>query len=301
MSRIFKDYLASRGHSKSTIQRFYTDVLNFINWCEQEQIEAEQATYNEVLSYIHYLGKRNLKQRTVQLYVNSIKHYFAWCVEEELRTENPTSNIKIKGIQRKRLYHLLSKEELESLYHSYEVPEEEHPSSIGRSILTRKRNKVVLGLLIYQGFTSSELNKVGVEDVQLRAGKIYIAAGRKSNARTLKLAAHQVLDLMEYTLQVRPQLLQLSKQCSDKLLVNSQGGSHFSNVIQVLIKQLKQHNHQVQNVQQIRTSVITHWLKKYNLREVQYRAGHRYVSSTESYLLNDVEDLREDIEKFHPF
>ena len=29
-------------------------------------------------------------------------------------------------------------------------------------------------------------------------------------------------------------------------------------------------------------------------------AGHRFVSSTEAYLVNDIDDLKEDIAKFHP-
>ena len=29
-------------------------------------------------------------------------------------------------------------------------------------------------------------------------------------------------------------------------------------------------------------------------------AGHRYVSSTEAYKINDLEGLQEDIGKFHP-
>ena len=47
-------------------------------------------------------------------------------------------------------------------------------------------------------------------------------------------------------------------------------------------------------------SVITKWLKQYNLREVQYLAGHRYISTTESYQQNDVEGLAEEINMYHP-
>ena len=299
MSPTFKDYLESKGHSTNTINRFYTDVLMFMNWCEEEEIESESSTYNEVLSYIHHLSKRGLKQRTVQLYINSIKHYFAWCIQQELRTENPTTQIKIKGIKRKTLHHILSKQDLESLYHQYEITEEENTNEL--SVLTSKRNKMIIGLLVYQGLSTQELGKLEEKDVKLREGKIEIRGSRKSNPRTLKLEAHQVLDIMEYTLQVRPKLLAINKTKSDKLLVNSQGGSHFSNVMQYLMKQLKKQNSGVKSAQQIRTSVITHWLKRYNLREVQYRAGHRYVSSTEAYLINDLEGLKEDIEKFHPF
>jgi integrase/recombinase XerD len=47
--------------------------------------------------------------------------------------------------------------------------------------------------------------------------------------------------------------------------------------------------------------VITHWLKNHNLRQVQQMAGHRYISSTEAYLVNQTEDLQADIDQFHPF
>ncbi len=59
-------------------------------------------------------------------------------------------------------------------------------------------------------------------------------------------------------------------------------------------------NASVLNAKQIRASVITKWLKNYNIREVQYLAGHRYISSTESYLQNDVEGLNEEVQQYHP-
>jgi len=51
---------------------------------------------------------------------------------------------------------------------------------------------------------------------------------------------------------------------------------------------------------QIRASVITHWLKNHNLRQVQYMAGHKHVSSTERYQLNNLDNLHSKLEKFHP-
>ena len=54
------------------------------------------------------------------------------------------------------------------------------------------------------------------------------------------------------------------------------------------------------NMAQIRASVITNWLKHYNLLEVQYMAGHKYVSSTERYRTYNLEDLQKELEKYHP-
>jgi len=46
--------------------------------------------------------------------------------------------------------------------------------------------------------------------------------------------------------------------------------------------------------------VITAWLKQYDLRKTQYLAGHKYVSSTEDYKANVIDELQEDIRKFLP-
>ncbi|MGZ3767094.1 MAG: hypothetical protein ACXVJP_19860 [Mucilaginibacter sp.] len=35
-------------------------------------------------------------------------------------------------------------------------------------------------------------------------------------------------------------------------------------------------------------------------RHIKYMAGHRYVSSTEGYQVNQIEDLQADIDQYHP-
>jgi phage regulator Rha-like protein len=42
------------------------------------------------------------------------------------------------------------------------------------------------------------------------------------------------------------------------------------------------------SAKQLRASVIVKWLKIYNLRKVQYMAGHRYISATEAYRQNEI-------------
>jgi site-specific recombinase XerC len=96
-------------------------------------------------------------------------------------------------------------------------------------------------------------------------------------------------------------LLPVKVKQSDKLLVSGGAGQSIQNALQRLTKQLQKYEGcKIKNLQQIRASVITHWLKLYNLRQVQYMAGHRFVSSTEAYMVNDLEGLLEDINKFHP-
>jgi len=71
-------------------------------------------------------------------------------------------------------------------------------------------------------------------------------------------------------------------------------------VLAWLFKKLRRINLNVKDAKQIRASVITHWLKTHNIREVQVMAGHRYISSTERYVQDNLENLHEMIETLHP-
>lgn len=94
--------------------------------------------------------------------------------------------------------------------------------------------------------------------------------------------------------------MQLFGNQSEKFFVSQGRSNRFNDIMQKLVKKLQGQNPKVQSAKQLRASVITYWPKCYNLREVQYMAGHRFVSSTEAYQINDLEGLTEDIGKFHP-
>ena len=73
----------------------------------------------------------------------------------------------------------------------------------------------------------------------------------------------------------------------------------FSGIKKLLIN-LKKTEPKIKDAKQIRASVINHWLKQYNIRQVQYMIGHKYISSTERYSTNKLETLQEQIELLHP-
>ncbi len=287
----FKKYLLQKGYSLQTIKSFEVVVTKYLKWLEKENVEDVSASYNDVVCYIQKL-RNTVKQRTIQCETNSIKHYYNYLKELDLVKENPTLNIAVKGVKRKILYNTLNKQELEKLYNDFRNIENES--------LAKKRNEVIVSLLVYQGLNSTELGRLTTADLKLREGKIFINGTRRSNERTLKLESHQILDFMEYQLKTRADILKETGKETDLLFTSFGRSTKFNNIISKLLPQLKKLNKKIKSVHQIRTSVIVHWLKMYNLREVQYMAGHRYVSSTEAYLINDLDDLQEEIEKYHP-
>lgn len=299
----FTNYLLMKGFSTSTVQRFVKDTEYFLQWAEKENVPIENASYADVLHFIQ--GKREkVKQRTISIQINSLKHYFNFLATTGQAGENPTTQIQIRGIKRKTLYDILKKSELESLYNNFELPKEDDPNKnqnwFKTAVLAAKRNKVIVGLMMYQGLTVYELGTLTEKDVKLREGKIFIAGSRRSEERILTLESLQILDIMEYQLKTRNEILQQTKKQSDNFFVSTGTSEHFNNTMQKLMQKLHKQNSKVTSAKQIRASVITHWLKLYNLRQVQYMAGHRFVSSTEAYLVNDLDDLLEDVNKFHP-
>ncbi len=301
------NYLLKKGYSTNTAKGYVNESVRFDHWAEKENVPKESVNYGDVLHYIE-IKKKTTKQSTISKVVNSLKHYFDYLQEEGILEENPTTQISIKGVKRKTLYQVLKPKELEELYHTFEIPTQTEKNKnqnwFKTSQHTAKRNKVMLGLMIWQGLNAMELFRLSEKDIKLHEGKVYIQGSRRSNERTLKLESVQMMDLMSYIHTTRKELLnQTSKEqeeTNQPLFISAGKSQRISNVMHKFMEKLKSQNINVENAKQIRTSVITGWLKHNNLREVQYRAGHKYVSSTESYLINDLEDLSDEISKHHP-
>jgi integrase/recombinase XerD len=91
-----------------------------------------------------------------------------------------------------------------------------------------------------------------------------------------------------------------ANETTDRLFLQRDNGENFYGITQMMLKHLRKINSRIKNFEQIRASVITQWLKQYDLRKVQYLAGHKYVSSTEEYKVNVIDELQDDITKYHP-
>jgi len=105
--------------------------------------------------------------------------------------------------------------------------------------------------------------------------------------------------MIEYTTKTRIYLSKRNNATNEEQLFYGNLNSIHS-ITRRIIKTLKTYNRKVKRYSQIRSSVIVNWLSKNNLRQVQYMAGHRYISSTEKYLQDDLENLHEIINNFHP-
>jgi len=291
--KTYKDYLEEKQYSKTTIKSYTDGIQNFIKWCNRNHTTAIVIDYKKSLKYIQYLTRKGIRKKTINHKLQAVKHYFNYLVEQAYRTDNPIENTVVKGEKRITNYNLLEADELEDLYYSFST--ENYQEQYHK--YTLKRAKVILGLIVYQGLKTTDLGNLKTEHLQLTKGKIYIPSTKRSNARTLELKPWQIMEFINYQNEVRPVIQQRLQNHNQQLFPTN---ARFSSITYHLTKKLKKINQKIINTKQLRASVITNWLKQYNLREVQYLAGHRYISSTERYLQDDLENLHEIVNNFHP-
>jgi len=290
----YKEHLQKLGYSSTTVESYFLEVRKFIKWCARNHTNPTAIDYKTCLKYIQYLTRKGNSKKTINHKLGSLKNHLDYLVSENYRIDNPIENTNVKGVKRTINYNLLEADELEDLYYSFETENIKDPYHK----LTAKRNKIIVGLMAYQGLNTTNLKSLKIEHVELYKGKIYIPSHKKMNARTMELKSWQVVELLEYINEVRPEIVKRKKVTNQQLLVPN--NNRLSNTIYHIIRQLKRINNKVTSINQLRASVITNWLKQYNLRQAQYLAGHRYISSTERYLQDDLENLHEIVNNFHP-
>jgi len=291
----YAEYLSKNQYSQSTITVHKLRIRRFKSWLEKYGITEHELNYSSLLKYAKYLQtEKKYERQSTNNELRAVKLYYDYLIDKEVLIDNPAEDMAIRGKRIKVISNLLSEEELEDLYYSYDI---EHYDTFFKA--TKLRDKVVLGLMVFQGITAIELYHLQEEYLQLSKGKIDIPSTRRSNARTMKLQPLQIIDLMNYINTQRPYLYKRMTTGNTEQFIFGTINQMYS-ITHRIIRTLKLYNHKVISHSQIRSSLIVNWLSKHNLRQAQYLAGHRYISSTEKYLQDDLENLHDIVNNFHP-
>jgi integrase/recombinase XerD len=299
----FKTCLQELGNDKNTIRQKSNYAGYYLRWLEGEHLQPEDARYNDLLNFIDYCRLEGNINGHINMKLRSIRNYYEYLKKRTPSIINPATNLHLKGSSHRIVSGIVDFKALESLYQSYPA-----------TSLRQKRNKIILGLLIYQGLNTEDLGRLLTENVKLKEGKIHVPGERRRNSRDMELRSFQILELYEYLTEIRPQILagishakparkpdQInSERLRDQLFISVNGSENIKSSLLHMFREIKKINPTIINAVKIRQSVITYWLRTMNLRQVQYMAGHKYVSSTERYQRSNLENLQSKLEKYHP-
>lgn len=278
---IFDDYLKTRQLSQKTIECYKKLLELFFDWMKGRGQSDEEIVYSDLLDYVKACRKKEYSNRYINQQLTVIRYYYNYLKYIEKVKASPAAGLFVKGSRKTVPHDLLTEDQLRALYQSLTLEEEEI-----------KQDKAMLGLMIWQGLLSNDMAVLEPHHLKLREGKIEVPGTGKTDRRILPLEAVQIIDLYEYLTKRNPS--------NDKLFTGTGKESDLQNVQDRLIRKLRKKHSFLINGNQIRQSCISLWIKQYDIRQVQYLAGHRYVSSTERYKSTDLEDLQKELEKHHP-
>lgn len=281
----FKEWLINKGFALSTAKEYGSFIEKKLNpYLYTFSFSIERFEHEQLMQYIRYRKSQNVKAKTINLELKRIGYYL-----EFKGLENITEAIRLKGVQRRIPHDLFTEKQLDTIYQKF--PESKNHWTHENTL---KTYHLILGLRIYQGLQEQELTKLEINHLQLDKGKLYVPSTKRTNKRILELKPFQILPLNEYVLTER---VTLNAEIEGNYLFHKK---RLVRGMSRIKKMINRYESRLNSMAQIRASVITNWLQHYNLREVQYMAGHKYVSSTERYCTDNLEDLQKELEKYHP-
>lgn len=267
-------------HGKTIGKTYKNNIDNFI---ETANFEITKATYNDIVAYISMLRKTGIAGRNLKNKLSAIKFYYNCLLEFGHMDHHPCKSLLLQD----RIDRSIAVETLFSAKELETFVERENPCLPKHKL----RNRIIRQLLVHQALLVNELVKLKVQNIDLEKGTL-----NTENGRTLRLESTQILALDKY-IHIERLILKNQKK-TDILLLSKSGNPIPSETVSETINYKAKVRY---SPIKIRQSVISNLLKAgKGLREVQLFAGHKYISSTEKYLSNDLTELRGEIEKHHP-
>lgn len=274
--------------SQETIKNYLYEIEKF----KKHYRNPERLSYQNLMEYVEYLRK-TYNPQSVKRTIYAIKKYYDYLVETGKVKTNIATNIKIKDGKENpiQLQELLTGKELQKLL---EPRKERYP-------ILEKRNQIIMSLLVNQALLVGDIERLRIEDLDLKEAKIRIQKSGITNERILELKAEQILLFYQYLKEEREELKIFRTEIENYFLLGKLGTKITSDDISYLVSTYKKNFTKKLTSITIRQSVIKLKLDNgENLRKVQYFAGHKHADTTEKYKETGINALQTAINQFHP-
>lgn len=266
----YKDYIKTLGYTKTTQYNLPKIIEEFLTFLKDKKIR--KITENDIKRYQNYIETRphkhsksgSLSTSYIKQHVYAIKLFFGYLEQLEYIKTNPSTSIiydkKVENNQRE----IVSQDEIRILFNNAETLIE----------------TAVLHLAYSAGMRKSEIENIEVRDIDFRANRIYIRAGKNKKRRVIPITEKVKNELKQYYLEQR------STTKSNYFLVNKVGNKINSNSIYKIVKPLINKAGLSENVclHSLRHSIATHLLE--NGMKVEYVRdflGHSQLKTTQIY------------------
>ena len=273
--------------TEKTLKSYLYEIEKF----KKHHKNPSELNYQNLMEYVELLRK-NYNPQSINRTVYALKKYFDYLVKTGQISYNPAKNIKIRDGRENpiQLQELLTEKELQQLL---EPRQERYP-------MLKKRNLIIMSLIVNQALLVGDIERLKIEDLNLKNATISIQKTGITNSRILNLKADQILLFYQYLKEEREKLVTF-RSTENYFLIGKLGTKITADDINYLISTYRKSFTKKITSVRIRQSVIKLKLDQgENLRKVQYFAGHKHADTTEKYRETGIEALQSAINQFHP-
>ncbi len=175
----FRRHLKRRNYSHRTVRDYMSTLKQFTLWLN---VPIETVDRRKIRSFIDCLLDKGLNPKTINCYLDSIRSYYHYLREEEgVEIENPVKRGYALRLP-KPLPRFLKEEEIEKLLEKIETV----------------RDRAIFQLMLRCGLRVDEVANLGVEDLDLRKGRILVKSGKGAKGRVVYISRDAHGALLEY-------------------------------------------------------------------------------------------------------
>ena len=193
--------------SENTLQSYRRDIVQFEQYTNNNRINYQKITDEEMKKYFDYLQETGKKTSTISRNVASIRSFYQFLVRNKKVKKDPTEKIQSPKVE-KKVPSILTSSEIELLL--------DQPKNID---LKGIRDKAMLEFAYATGMRVTEIISLNIEDVNLKDGLVSCKYG--SRQRNIPLGSLSLKALADYIENSRPILIKDEKV--NALFVNTNG------------------------------------------------------------------------------
>lgn len=287
--------LTLKNYSTHTVNAYRRDILNFLNFCQQQNIDFNLLHRSDIQDYlVHQIEYQHLQNKSLQRHLSAIRQFMQWINEHQHYPTLATQDIKIKQ-QNKTLPGVMSEKLITQLL------EQPAPTDTKQQALWI-RDKAILELFYSSGLRLSELQRLTFKDIDFER-KLLNIMGKGNKNRILPFGSKAYESLLLW-FNIYRQWLNISDfSPNDALFITQKGDPISIRQIENRVKYQAQRAGIAINLHPhlLRHSFASHMLNRSgDLRAVQDLLGHEQASTTAIYTHLNFNELKEKYKEYHP-
>lgn len=288
----YRLHLVKHDRSEKTIHGYTTDLVQFQKWLGVRPLS--KITEVDVRAYRDHMLKEGNSPNTINRRIASIASFGDWGSSQgSIFKGNPAQYIKpVKSIELAPRW--LNEEQKKKLLKAVEIDLREAMDRYPRLWVLRKRDAVIVNVLLLTGLRVDELCSLKLSDLNLseRKGTLLVRHGKGGKQRMVNLHIEARKQLSEW-LEVRPQVE------SDGLFVGQTGEGIRPRLVQRLVERYAD----LAGLPDVTPHSLRHTYARSlldsgsSLQEVALLMGHSSLDSTARYVQPSEMELQEAVDR----